>query len=420
MSYLSIDIGTTLVKCGLFFKDGRAVFTAAEYPLHTRGGMVEQDARDWLNAAAEGVRKLAAQTEGEPVQAICVGSQGITFVPISGDGTPIRPAITWLDLRAEEECQKILRKFSASEVFSVTGKKCSPGYSLPKWMWLKAHEEQVYARASCLLFPADYLNFVMTGKCVTDYTLASGSMAFDVRKLDWSEELLGAFGIAREKLPSVEPFGGKIGLLKPDAAALFGLPAGIPVVLGGQDQKLAAIGAGLEPGTVTVSLGTAAAVSSLERTSDASVFAFDGERPVYESVLDTCGAAIKWLKECLGFQTYAEMDALAERTAESGGVRFEPDFVSGANLKGLTLGTERGQIVCALYEGIAQRIAELIPSSAQKVVLFGGGSNSSPLCRMIAKALGRSVSVSETAETAALGGAILASDRKIKPARRKC
>ena len=308
---------------------------------------------------------------------------------------------------------KDFAEVSASEVFSVTGKKCSPGYSLPKWMWLKAHEEQVYARASCLLFPADYLNFVMTGKCVTDYTLASGSMAFDVRKLDWSEELLGAFGIAREKLPSVEPFGGKIGLLKPDAAALFGLPAGIPVVLGGQDQKLAAIGAGLEPETVTVSLGTAAGMS------DASVFAFDGERLVYESVLDTCGAAIKWLKECLGFQTYAEMDALAERTAESGGVRFEPDFVSGANLKGLTLGTERGQIVCALYEGIAQRISELIPSSAQNVVLFGGGSNSSPLCRMIAKALGRSVSVSETAETAALGGAILASDRKIKPARRK-
>lgn len=419
MSVLSIDIGTTLVKCGLFCEDGRVFFSSAEYPLHTSGGIAEQDARDWLKAAAEGTRQVIARDKGDSVQAICVGSQGITFVPVLRDGTPIRPAITWLDVRAEEECREVLQKFSADEVFFVTGKNCSPGYTLPKLMWLKRHETETYERAYCFLFPADYLNFVMTGQLVTDYTLASGSMAFDVRKLDWSEKLLDAFGIEREKVPEVKPFGTKIGLLKADTAAIFGLTAGIPVILGGQDQKLAAIGAGLEPGTATLSLGTATAVCSLEPTQGSSVFAFDGERLVYESVLDTCGAAIKWLKEVFGFQNYADMDHLAERTGGSGGVRFEPDFISGAKLEGLTLGTERGQIVCALYERIARRIAKLIPPGAERIVLFGGGAKSRVLCREISQACRIPTLIAETAETAALGGAILASERKIKPARRK-
>lgn len=421
MNILSVDIGTTLIKCALVGTDGFTSIISGEYSTRTEGKISEQDAHAWWTTVVKCIKELLAMNPKATVEAICVGSQGITFVPVDRKGEPLCSAITWIDGRAETQVLQIQDKLAQERIFSITGKHCLPCYNLPKLLWLKENANSIYKQAYRFLFPADYLNYRMTGCFMTDYTMASGSMLFDVNRKCWSEELAELFDIDIGKFPDVKKFGSKVGVLCGEAARELKLPQGIPVFLGGQDQKLAAIGAGIGAETATVSLGTATAVCTLalNPVKKCSVFAFDGVSPFYECVLDTSGATIRWLCNLLGFESYAQMDALAEQTQSNGGVFFDPNFVSGGKIENLNLGTQRGHLVCALYKSIAEAVADMIPDAVREIVLFGGGAKSAPLCKAVAQALKKPVFVSDTVETAVLGGAILASDGKIKAAGRK-
>ena len=407
--YIGIDLGTTACKAARFDKNGSVQASYhKEYGLICREGMVEQDAQLWYQLVLEALTAVAAPT----VRGISISTQGIALVPVDREGMPLMNAISWLDTRAEAQA----RRLDSGYVKAVTGRNCTGAYVLPKLLWLKENRPDIWAKAHMFLMPLDYLNLRLAGRAVTDYTMAGGTMAWDLQKKAYDANLLS--GVEEGRLPEVACMGTAVGKLLRSVAKTTGLPEGCILYLGGQDQKLAALGAGIEEGTVTVSLGTATAVSRFvpgRADVDASLFRFDEDHYASEGVLDTSGAALKWLMGILGQPDYQAMNALAEQAGSSGGVVFHTDMTAGGRLENLKLETTPGQLVYALMEGVSRAVGEMAGDS-QRLVLFGGGAKSEIWCRIMARTTGKTVCVTDTAETGIRGAAILASQGQLKPA----
>jgi xylulokinase len=412
-SLIGLDLGTTAIKAGVYTPEGRLLGSAAfDYELITpRPGWVEQDPRQWWELSVRAVRgALAACPCAHRPAALAISSQGISFVPVDRAGRALGAALCWLDTRAEAEAETVRERVGAERLFELTGKRPNAAYVLPKLLWLRAHEPERFRQTACFLSAHDFLVQRLCGARATDFSLAGGSLLFDLRRLEWSGELLGAFDLDPALLPAAGWAGGVVGEFSPAAADEMGLPAGLPVALGGQDQKVAALGAGLGPGLCAVSLGTAAAVSCL---ADRPVYDPQRRIPLFpfvapglwdlEGVVGTAGAALRWARD-LFFpgSSYAELDTLARQSAPgSNGVRFYPHLAgatsplwepaAGGVFSGLGLACGRADLARAVLEGVAYQIranlevmARLAPVEA--LVLFGGGSRG-PLWREIIAAV---------------------------------
>ena len=422
--YLGIDLGTTGLKCVMFEADGAVLAEYnEEYPLIFVGSFVEQDANLWWSNIVSALGKLVAATGRRDVEALSISTQSISFVPVDEAGNTLYNSINWLDMRGAAECDRIKDAVGERRVFLKTGKHCDPAYSLPKLIWFKEQRPEVYDKAYKILFPLDYLNMKLTGKFITDYTIAGGTMLYNIVEKRWDEELLALSGIDAEKLPEVAVMGTDIGRITPHAADELGISPDCRVVLGGQDQKIAAIGAGLTEDILTMSFGTASAITKLHRDmiadSPVSQFRFNDEYFVSEGVADTTGAALKWLSRMMGNVSYREMDELAADSCPgANGVTAHTSFSKGASFEGLSLSTTRGDMIYALYEGTSREIADRIRSmgGAERIRVFGGGSKSRIWCEILAGTTGCAVDILETPETASRGAAILASGGTVAPA----
>ena len=428
--YIGVDLGTTGVKVVMYDSSGREVGSEAEeIPLATPApGWAEQSPECYYEIPCRLIKKLAEAVPGGSVRALGISSQGITVIPVGRDGKPLCDAISWLDTRAEEELSEILSETPEEELNRITGKHPSALYSLPKLMWLKKHRPEVFGNAERFLMPMDYLTFRLCGRAVTDATMAGGTMLYDLGERKWSEKLCGKYGIPSEKLPEVLPTTSFAGYMNRESLELTGLSGNVGIAVGAQDQKIAAYGAGMKEGVVTVSLGTAGAMETLcENRSDVlPSFVFDtgdGSRIVLEGCINTFGASIRWLRDRVfpGI-TYKEMDALAEEAEPGcGGVCFYP-HLSGLSTPhygkpprsgwcGMTLATSRPELIRAVYEGLACEIrqnlsaAERAGGKAERLRLFGGGSRSAILCRIIAGITGLPVITAGNGETASFGAA---------------
>ena len=420
--YLGIDLGTTGLKCVMYDKSGKELYEYnKEYPLIFIGSYVEQDAGVWWEKITEAVRELSAKC-GSDVEALSISTQGISFVPVDRAGNTLYNSINWLDMRAEEECRELLDRFGEDELFFKTGKPADASYSLPKIMWFKKHCPEVYEKTYKILFPLDYLNMKLTGKFVTDYTIAGGTMLYNIRELCWDKEITEFCGIDVSLLPDVCRMGEDIGKILPAVAKELGISENCRVIMGGQDQKIAAIGAGIGDGVCTMSFGTATAVTKLVKEppekSPVSLFRLNDEYYVSEGVAETTGAALKWLSRMMGNLSYKEMDSLAESSRPgANGVKAVTSFSVGASFEGMTLSTTQGDMIYALYEGVCSEVCERIEEmgGAEEIRVFGGGSKGRIWCEILARITGCKICILDTSETASLGAAILASKGKIAP-----
>lgn len=425
--YIGIDLGTTGAKTVLFSSDGRVLCEYnKEYELIFEGTFVEQDANDWWRLVSEGLKYVVSESGVSQIRGISVSTQGISFVPVDKEGNTLYNAISWLDMRAEGECNELISLHGHEKVFNITGKHCLCDYSLPKIRWFSKNRPDVLKRTSKLLFPLDYLNLKLCGRAVTDYTIAGGTMLYDIHKKCWHPELLSFAGISEDILPEVLPMGADIGVLLPEVAREAGIEGECHVYMGGQDQKLAAIGAGIGDGVCTVSFGTATAISRLGRAIDfdkdssVTLFRFDDEKYISEVALMTTGAALRWLTRTLyGGISYKEMDKLAMQSEPgAGGVRFSCDLSVGGVISGITLSTTSSDIIYALYEGVSEDIAKAVAQlgGARRLKVFGGGAKSEIWCSILSRISGLEVEILSIPETGALGAAILASNGAIPPA----
>lgn len=396
MKNVAVDIGTTTIKCALIEDDKIVKEFYSEYSLFSDGKCFKQDSQEWRKIIAQGIKSFG---DNKDIDGIAISSQGITIVPVNEDGCPLSLAETWLDVSAEKEMQEFIDKFSSEDIYSSTGKIRLPCYSAPKIKRFLDNGVKAYK----YLMPSDYVYYLLCGEYYTDYSMASGTMLFDINKREYRKDLLDYCGITKEQLATPVPMGTLIGKVTKTASEEFSLPEGCAVVMGGQDQKMSAYYCGLKPNVACVSIGTSTAICSLEKFDGCAVFAFNQTDLIYEVAISSTGASMKWLKNTLGFSSYKEMDEVAEKAGGSDGVVFDINFVDGASVLGLTLGTKRGNIAYALYEGIANAIKGYLPSSVTEIVLYGGGANSEILKKIIKDVTGCKITVPSNVETALFG-----------------
>lgn len=421
--YIGVDLGTTACKSVAYDAAGAVLAEyESEYGLITENGGVFQDANEWWRQVTLGIRSLVAKCGDSNVDGISASTQGISFVPVNERGTPLSLSVNWLDVRAKEECAALVSHFGAHHIHRVTGRIALPSYTLPMLMLFAKTYPEVISHAAHICLPLDFINLRLTGRHITDYSIAGGTMAFDLRRREYDHELLDFAGVDAAKLPKVGCMGDLVGTVSSKVAAELGITGEMKVYLGGQDQKLAALGAGIEEGTMTVSIGTATAVTrlldDLPEDEKLSLFAFDRDHFSAEGVVSTSGSALKWVSNAFfGGARYRDLDRLAEEAGGSAGVRIVPDFTTGAAITGLTLGTTPGNVVYALYEGVCAEIADHVREmgGAKLLKVFGGGSKSDIWCRILADAAKIPVAVCDTPQTACRGAAILASGRRIAP-----
>ena len=434
--FIGIDLGTTGCKATVVNKRLEPVSDAYfEYDLITRpGGEVEQDASLWWELCVTAVRHAIKNAGIDPllVRAISVSSQGISIVPVDDQGRTLRNAISWLDTRATDQTKRILSLKDEKDVFARTGKRLSPAYTLPKILWIKENEPEIYKKAYKFLFPHDYIVHKLCGEYVTDHTIASGSLMYDVEKKEWWADILNDFDISPDKLPELKWSGQVAGMITKDAAEKTGLSPKTIIAVGGQDQKCAALGAGIDEGIITVSLGTASAIEMLVKRgstiSDMQIPFFSylfEDKYVMEGVVSTSGAALKWFRNLFcEKRSYADIDKSIVDDDKYSDVFFYPYLAgSGSPLWnneakgvfwGLSLDTGMTDLSRAVMEGIAYQIRANIEimgkytDETQEIRLFGGGGASDVWCEMICNICGKRTAALTNHETAGIGAAYLA------------
>ncbi len=431
---LGLDIGTTASKCAAFDADFNVVAEShREYPLiHGKDNSVEQDPNSWWLAIIEAISEINLKSGS--VKGIGISSQGITFVPVDKDGNHLMNAMTWLDMRAGEECRRLQDIFSDEVIFKTTGKKINPAYTLPKLMWIKSRKPEIYSKTFKFLMVHDYIINKLCGAFVTEDSMAAGTMAYDISRKNWDYGILSKAGIDMDKLPAIIGSGTIAGRLNEMAATELGLSTEIMVVAGGQDQKCAAYGAGLSHADITVSLGTSSAITSMYAKpvflDDMSLPCFpfiDGKSWVLEGFGSTAGASVKWFRDNLGNgRSYKEIDSEIKKVYENNGlsdnVMFFPYLAGtgspewydakGGGFIGITMDTRNTLMAAAVLESVAFNIRaniekmESIGKSFNGISVFGGGANSGIWLEIIADVTGKTVSVPAMEETACLGAAM--------------
>ncbi len=427
--YLAIDLGTTGCRSILFNEQLNDITQSyEEYGLITpQPAWVEQDAEVWWTLAKKTMKAAMAQAGISPkeVDGISISSQGITIVPVDEKFIPLCNAQSWLDLRGEKEAKQIEKDYTKKGIFTLTGKNPLPAYSLPKLLWIKKNQPEIWSKAYKFLMPLDFLTAKLCGRAVTDHSMASGTLIYDLERGCWSQEILSRYDIDEKLLPELAWSGEKAGVLLPEVAKELGMREDCIVAVGAQDQKCAALGAGLKEGTVTVSLGTAGAITKFwteYRAKENQAVAWCGYTKkgcwVTEGVIDTAGVCLRYTRDLLYPNTsYDIINQEVEKAVEKGTeLLFYPHLGEGkGKFIGIHLGTERGEYVAAVMQGVAFAIRDMLSTmnaygSVDSVILFGGGAKGNVWCQIIADVIGMTILVPKTAEAAGAGAAILAAN----------
>lgn len=423
---LGIDLGTTGCKSMVFDLEGNIHGKSyIEYDLIFTPEGVEQDAELWWKHVCETVRKASAQAGTEKITALSVSAQGIAGVPVSKDGAPLMNALSWLDNRSAREMKALCAEWGEEWLFGQTGK--NPGaYTLPQVMWIKENRPEVFGRMKRYLLAMDFLMYRMTGKAMTDYSMACGTMAYHIGEKRWLEEIL-AQTVGGVFAP-LGCMGQRMGNLLPEAARELGLGENVIVALGAQDQKCAALGAGVGPGIATISLGTSAAMCSLadspvrDERRFVTCCGMDETHWLMETTISTAGAALKWMRNTF-FENaaYEELSDMAGKSpCGANGVMFFPYFAgigsreAAGTFTGIGLATKKEDMVRAVMEGVSHVLAahlehhERVSGAIRALHIFGGGALSGVWRQMIADMTGKPVVLPATHETGCLGAAVLA------------
>ena len=214
------------------------------------------DPDKFWNALCTCCREVTKQLS-EPVKAICLSSHGETFVPVDSHGQARSAAILNQDSRAVRESESCSKEIGRKRLFEITGLVAHPMYPIPKILWLRKHQPEIFASTACFVTLIGYLLQRLGLPAYVDYSLASRFLAFDIHNRCWSDEILSTVGLRADRLPLPVPAGTVAGELKAEAANNLGLPVGTMVVLGGHDQPCGALGMGVvAPGRVSDSMGT--------------------------------------------------------------------------------------------------------------------------------------------------------------------
>lgn len=440
MSLLGIDVGTTGCKAAAFSADGKLLAEAyREYPtLHEGEGWAELDSRHVWRCVKEVIGTVAVETSGDPISALCVSSMGEAVTPVAEDRTILGNCILSSDTRGGKHADLLRDCFGQESFFEINPNILGAHYSLPKMLWLKEHQSDIYERADKFLLWGGLVGFMLGCDPSASYSLANRTLLFDIHAEDWSPEIADIVGMDINKLPRCLPGGDIAGTVSDVMADELGLRHGVRVVVGGHDQCCNALGAGIsQAGRAVDGLGTYECITPVyDHVPEASKMLANGlnvEHHVlpglYVSFLyNQGGSLVRWFRDTFAADSRADADIYERLIAEIPDdptklfvlPHFEttgsPGFISDSSgvIVGLKLTTSRGEILKAILECITFYFVESISAlremniDTSEFVATGGGAKSDAWLQIKADILGVPVVRPKITECGLLGTAILA------------
>ena len=419
MNLLGIDIGTTSVKTVAFDENlCEKMKLSADYTLEAKGDIIEFEAEKYWNIVSEELEKVRRELD---IEALAIDTQCETLILTDENGKPVRKAIVWLDNRATEEAKEIEAHFGRKRVYEVTGQpEVTATWPASKLLWVRKNEPEVWEKTKKVFLLEDYILYKMTGKFITEKTLQSSTIYFDINNSAWWGEMLDFIGVTPDMLPELLDSGVPVGEYE-----------GIKVVTGAMDQVSGAIGAGVvKKGIVSEMTGTTMVIFTPADTVPAydpeSIvpchYNYDGKYCLL-SWSPTAGMALKWFRGalCENF-SFRELDELAKDiTAGSDGVTFLP-YLCGSTMPkynpaargsftGLTTEHTRAHFVRAVMESVSCMLKaniDYLNLDVSEIRAMGGGAMSPLWCQIKSDMTKKRLVTLKNTETACLGGAILA------------
>jgi xylulokinase len=437
-----LDIGTTGCKLTVFNEKGSYLDKAyCDYPVQRGKSEHEVDASAIREGVFEVIRVMAAKYSD--IAGIGVTSFGETFVLTDQEGIPLLPSMLYTDPRGAEECAELVEKLGQEVIADITGLKPHEMFSIAKLMWVKKHRPDIYRDARHVFLMEDYIVYLLSGITQIDYSLASRTMAFDIRGLKWSDEIFEAAGIAKNLFSSPVPTGTAAGKVTSETTKQTGLSEDTIIVSISHDQVAAAIGSGVFDCDKAVDgAGTVECITPVFDKIPENKVMFDGNYSIVPYIIPgkyvcyafsyTGGSLISWCINTLAKQEAADakisggsvFELLEKKEKEEPtGILVLPHFAGAATpymdtgskgaIVGLTLAHTVNDIYQACMEGVVYEMmlnAERISQAGINYEMLhatGGGAHSKVWMQMKADALGIPVATLESDEAGTVGSAML-------------
>jgi len=416
---LGADIGTTSLKASVFDTDGNMIKSVTkDYTLIVSGDDVEFPADEYVRLFCEAYDEVSAGVE---IAAFSIDTQCETLIVTDENDKPLMNAIVWLDNRATKQADKIKEHFGTQRVYDVTGQpEITATWPAAKMLWIKENKPEIHSKIRKVFLLEDYLLYRLTGNFVTEKTLQSSTIYFNIKEDCWWGEMLDFVGIKSEWLPKLCDCAVKVGEYK-----------GAAVVTSAIDQIAGAIGAGITDASV-VSEMTGTTMVVFAPCNNVPDFNPDSIVPCHKnydgkycllSWTPTAGIALKWFKNnfCENYD-FKALDELADKVpAGSCGLTFLP-YLCGSTMPkynpdakgafmGLTMEHTRAHAVRSILESVACMLKanlDYLGVYCGEIRSMGGGASSPLWCQIKADMTGNNIAILENNETACLGSAILA------------
>ena len=445
---IGMDLGTTGMKLTAIDEQGTQHGSAfIAYPMvQPKMAWAEQNPKDWTTAAIDGIHEVLARSNVHNQQVVGIGiaSQIDGVVTVDKDGNPLGNAIIWMDRRAKQECGKIRSMIDDESFYSLTGLSIDPSHMAPKIMWIRENLQNQYRAADRFLLPGNYLLFFLTGQGFTDHSNASCSMLYDLKQGEWSKRLCEILEIPAELLPEIHDSTSIAGTLTPKVAEMSGLSRAVKVAVGGGDEEVGAVGAGVLDHRAFLDLtGTSEPMClSLDeplldptRLLECHAHGRNG-RWLLENTGGLSGGIYRWFRDEFalfeategvkeGVDAYEILNReISSVPAGSDGLLFLP-YLSGAILPewnpdargaflGITLGHKRQHFARSIMEGTAYVLKDYVEHISSiglaptRTVLAGGGARGKIWRQIKTDVIGMRTVSCRNQEVTVLGASILA------------
>lgn len=434
--FIGIDVSTTASKVLVVDELGTVITVESSgHDLSTpRPLWSEQEPQQWWQATSAALRAALKKVSPDDIAAIGLTGQMHGLTTLDKNGNPLRPALLWNDQRSGAQCEEITEKIGAEKLYQIVGTRMLPGFTLPKLMWVRDNEPEIYKQIAHILLPKDYVRYRLSDALVVDVADGSGLAMMDIGKRTWSDEVLAAADVPRDWLPLLCESQEVCTYVSEAGAAATGLRVGTPIVGGAGDQPAGGVGNGIvEMGQASLTIGTsgvAYAVSDRYAPEpDGRLHTFCGPMPgtwFHMGVMLSAAGGLRWLHDELApDKSYDEINQMVEGVPRGSlGLLFapyltgernpHPDPLARGAMVGFTLRHGLAHMFRAVMEGVSFGMRDQLellrglgvqPADA---VVSGGAANSPVWRQLTTDIMGIPLYTVNTSEGGALGAAILA------------
>ena len=443
---IGIDVGTSAIKISIIDLKGNLIYSnAKEYEINfLPDSFVQQKPDDWYGSLIYLLKDSLSQLDFEKSKVLAIGisSQSNALVSVNKNRDVLYPAILYLDKRALDICNSFKDTKEGERIYELGGSTLRSSYTGPQISWIKKNEPDIYRKTYKFLTANGFIVQKLTGEYSQDYTQTGMTGIFDRGKGEWSEELLGYFGINKNKMPGIYKPSEIVGKTCKNFKEDSGLPDGIPVIAGTLDVASTMLGSGcIDVGYCFIEMGSVINITVLTDKSvhDRNLQTYPSAMPnvnIVAGSVDGAGGTIKWFLNQI-YKGYGLDEKISDKMIfgilekeiqktkiGSGNLMFLP-FMSGMrtprsdlNTKGALLGlkvsTRKIDIFRSILEGCSYGLKynlEFIHVKGidyKKAIASGGASKNKFWLQMMSDILNISITRSYYDSGASIGSAMLA------------